>query len=254
MKRSLSAFLICLGLSILAACTSSKASPKIKIYFEYEAQVELISPQGTRVLIDVYSPDSLSSPATSQDILLTTHTDRDHYNKDFQAAFPGQQLFTRVGTIQQSDVSIQSIASVHRPSDTPQPENGSDYIYVIEMGGLRIAHFGDIGQDALTAEQLATLGKIDIAITQFNNPYSDMDANNQKGFNLMDQVHPRLIIPTHDDASTVAIEGEKWATLYSDKAFVSVGSRDLTDKTRVIYLGMLAETYAKITHATKVDW
>lgn len=70
------------------------ASVKIKLYFRSAAQVELFSPEGSRVLIDIATPARLSSQPTSQDILLTTHTHSDHYSYDFQRAFPGQQLFT----------------------------------------------------------------------------------------------------------------------------------------------------------------
>jgi hypothetical protein len=35
------------------------------------------------------------------------------------------------------------------------------------MGGMRFAHFGDLGQDSLSQEQLAALGKVDVAFAQF---------------------------------------------------------------------------------------
>ncbi len=84
------------------------------------------------------------------------------------------------------------------------------------MAGLRVAHFGDIGQKALTPDQLKILGKVDIAITQLANMYSDMTAQNKKGFNLMDQLKPKLIIPTHIlDPSCATIAAEKWAAYNS---------------------------------------
>jgi len=146
---------------------ATPARQAVTIYYADNAQVELISPQGTRVLIDVYKPTALSSPATKNDVLLTTHKHQDHVNASFYTSFPGQQLMTKVGEIKVADVAILGIASAHNAADELKPEGGTNYIYVVDMGGLRIAHFGDIGQEALTAEQLKALGKVDIAITQF---------------------------------------------------------------------------------------
>ncbi len=67
-------------------------------------------------------------------------------------------------------MSIRGIASVRSASDELQSEGGSNHIYIVDMGGLRIAHFGDIGQEQLTQEQLEALGEVDIALTQLVNP------------------------------------------------------------------------------------
>ncbi len=102
------------------------------------------------MLVDIYSPQLLSSPATAQDILLTTHTHPDHVNQEFIASFPGQQLMAQAGQLEQPGLIIQGIASAHNAGDSLKPEGGTNYIYLLETGGLRIAHFGDIGQAALT--------------------------------------------------------------------------------------------------------
>ena len=77
---------------LLVACGTSEAT-SVTLYHEGYAQVELISPQGTRVLIDVADPSALISPATEEDILLTTHGHSDHFDADFADSFPGQQLW-----------------------------------------------------------------------------------------------------------------------------------------------------------------
>ena len=64
------------------------------------------------------------------------------------------------------------------------------------MNGLKMAHMGDIGQTSLTEEQLNVLAGVDIVITQFMNPLSDMDMENKKAFTLLDQLSPRIVIPT----------------------------------------------------------
>lgn len=200
MKRLCKIAIIALMTStLIGACTQMKIVRKkdvITLYHEIYAQVEIISPRGVRVLIDVHDPSLLSKPATKQDILLTTHRHFDH-TSELTDAFPGQTLNVKTGNIEKDDIHIRGIASSHGDVLSFKDEGGSNYIFLIKIGDIRIAHFGDIGQEKLTEEQLKLLGRIDIAITQFANPYADMDIENKKGFNLMAQLNPKIIIPTH---------------------------------------------------------
>jgi hypothetical protein len=66
---------------------------------------------------------------------------------------------------------------------------------------------GDIGQTTLAKEQLEKLGNIDIAFMQFENEYSDMSIKNKKGFKLIEQFNPKIVIPTlYKDESVSAFE------------------------------------------------
>ncbi len=230
------------------------SSAGVTIRYEGNAQVELSANGGARVLIDVYDPAALSAPPTADDILLTTHTHDDHLSRDFQKGFPGRQLFVTEGEIEAPDVAITSIASAHTEDDPLLPKNGTDYIFIIDMGGLRIAHFGDIGQTALTAGQLKALGDVDIAITQFENSFSHMDAIDKKGFTLMQQVEPRLILQTHTSPAAVEYAGTLWPLLYSERPEVTVTAERLPAETSLLLLGDDAAFYAGLVPAEKVAW
>lgn len=215
------------------------------IYDEY-AQFEIIDSLGQRVLVDVFEPEKLSKPVSDVDILLTTHTHWDHYNPDFRAAFPGKQLFVQEGSLMSPGVAIRGLASTHNAGDRFKPEGGTNYIYLIEISGLRIAHFGDIGQKSLTEEQLAVLKTVDIAITQINNPYSEMSAENRKGLDLMVQVQPKLIIPTHLNLDTVKLAVSQWQSFYSDGSKLTICDTDLNeDGTQFLLMGEAVETMVK---------
>jgi len=232
------------------------ASPTSGVTIRYagNAQVELSLNGGDRVLIDVYDPSALSAPPTTDDVLLTTHTHDDHLSPDFRRSFPGRQLFVREGAIKTPDAVITSMAAAHNEGDPPLPKNGTDYIFVIDTGGLRIAHFGDIGQAALTAGQLKALGKVDIAVTQFENSFSHMDAINQKGFRLMEQVKPRLILQTHTSPAAVQYAATLWPVLFSGRTAVTIAVTDLPAETSLLLLGDDAAFYAGLVPAEKVDW
>ena len=242
--------------STLASSTpASAASPAgVAIRYEGNAQVELSANGGARVLIDVFDPGALSAPPTADDVLLTTHTHDDHLSRDFRSSFPGRQLFVTEGEIETPDATIRSIASAHTEDDPLLPKNGADYIFIVDMGGLRIAHFGDIGQTALTAGQLQALGNVDIAITQFDNSFSHMDAINKKGFRLMEQVKPRLILQTHTSVAAVELARTLWPVLYSEQPEVTVTAERLPAETSLLLLGDDAAFYAGLAPAEKVDW
>ena len=193
----------------------------LKIYYEQNAQVELINSGGSRVLIDVHDPKALSTPPTVNDVLLTTHNHGDHRRLDFVKSFPGKQIDVKTGELKFKGITIRGIASAHNEGDDFREKNGTNYIFIVDIAGLRVAHFGDIGQKVLTPEQLKILGKVDIAITQLANHYSDMTAVNKKGFNLMDQIKPKIIIPTHiSEPCCAKIAAEKWIGYNSYKKYL----------------------------------
>jgi L-ascorbate metabolism protein UlaG (beta-lactamase superfamily) len=215
----------------------------VTLIYEGYAQFEIIAPTGQRVLVDVYDPQKLSRPADSADILLTTHTHWDHVNDEFVAAFPGEQIFVREGELQTEAVRILGIASAHNAGDARKPEGGTNYIFRIDIGGLRIVHFGDTGQNAFTETQLDAFGAVDIAISQINNPYSEMDAQNGKGIRLMEQVNPRLVIPTHLNLDTVKLAISRWPPgFYAPDTTLKICADDLGEGTQFLLMGEAVET------------
>ena len=235
------------GKTISAASTPRPAG--VTLTYEGNDQVELATPTGRHVYVDVFDPSLLLKQPTAEDILLTTHLHTDHYYKSFADAFPGQQILASSGKIDLPDVSITGIASSHNSIDALLDKGGSNYIYLIEIGGIRIIHLGDIGQDALTVGQLDALGRVDIAIMQFDNSFSNMNATNLKGFNLMEQVKPRLIIPSaHVSMATMKIAFERWTGYFTESSTVTITPENLPAKTGVLPLGTLAIAYNNIYH------
>ena len=107
---------------------------------------------------------------------------------------------------------------------------------VIEVDGLRIAHMGDIGETALTKEQLKALGKIDIAFMQFENSYSNMSVSNMKGFNIIEQLDPKVIIPTHFGKASQELMVERYGEITNFDNLLEISKDDLPDKTLNVYM------------------
>jgi hypothetical protein len=228
-----------LATSVAATATSAPTSTPgsgVVIYYEESAQVELINPAGRKVLIDVFNPNALSSPPTAQDVLLTTHNHPDHFSAAFVNSFPGQQLDSEEGVIELPDVTIRSLASAHYV--TSKIVDGTNHIFIIDMGGLRIVHLGAIGQATFTQEQLDAMGEVDIVFTPFGNPTSDMTLANMKTFNLLAQINPKLVIPTHSlpDHIEYAL-AHQWPAFFANNG-VTISRSNLPATTTLFVLGL----------------
>ena len=177
---------------------------KIQTVAEYKMNVLynsyiISSVKGENVVVDPFMMPTLDVIDLKPAAIMSTHTHYDHVDGSYTAEYEGTdtKLFSQeVTECKTKDFNIYSIASAHDTDIiTPNPSN---VIIVMEVDGLRIAHFGDCGQTKFTDEQLAKIGKIDIAFMQFDNPsYSSMNFTNKKGFNLLAQINPKIIIPTH---------------------------------------------------------
>jgi Beta-lactamase superfamily domain len=217
----------------------------ILINYHDDAQSEIIAGD-VRILIDIEFPNKISSAKTyNEEILLTTHRHSDHINSEFMKTFKGKQIDFTDGEIKGKNYYIKSIPSYHDENDKVRIGKPTNYLFVIEVAGLRIAHFGDIGISAFTEDELKSIGKIDILISQLSNSYSNMDINNEKGFKLVKQINPKILIPTHANG---AIEKavKLWNGKYSSNDLLEISKDKLPQNTTVVIMGAMKNAYKKM--------
>jgi L-ascorbate metabolism protein UlaG (beta-lactamase superfamily) len=94
------------------------------------------------------------------DLLLVTHEHVDHNATDAIAGAP-PVLRSTAGRLASPIGEVLAVASEHDAA--AGTERGPNTIFVFELSGLRIAHFGDFGQAALRDEQAAVIGTVDLA-------------------------------------------------------------------------------------------
>ncbi len=237
-----------LSIAVLAASMfwpshSASAADGVTIYYEENAQVELIGPEGERVLVDVYRPSLLSAPPTDQDILLTTHKHTDHYSKTLLDEFKGQKLTNEEGEISTKNVTVKGMASAHDANEEILAEGATNYLFIIDIGGLRVVHFGGFAQKAFTPQQLDAMGKVDVAIISLWN--ENVSGPNTHTIELMNQLKPRVIIPAHTDKKTLDVAVPQWKSFAVSEKFVHIPT-GLSDETRLIFIGYMAPTYQKL--------
>jgi L-ascorbate metabolism protein UlaG (beta-lactamase superfamily) len=93
------------------------------------------------------------------DLLLVTHEHRDHNAVEVIGGEPAV-LRSTAGKLESPIGEVLAVASEH--DENAGTERGPNTIFVFELGGLRVAHFGDFGQRELREEQAAAIGAVDL--------------------------------------------------------------------------------------------
>lgn len=135
------------------------------------------------VVFDPYQPGSvpgLTLPPLTADAVVCSHGHRDHGYAE------GVTLSGR-----EPGFALQSIPCFH--DDRHGALRGENRIAVLEAEGLRLAHLGDLGH-ALSSEQLALLGRIDVLLVPVGGFYT---IGPEEAAKLVKILRPRLAIPMH---------------------------------------------------------
>jgi L-ascorbate metabolism protein UlaG (beta-lactamase superfamily) len=97
--------------------------------------------------------------AEGVDLLLVTHEHRDHNAVEAIAGEPAM-VRSLAGTYETPVGTVVGVSAEHDAA--AGSERGHNTIFVFELDGLRVAHFGDFGQAALRPEQKEAIGKVDL--------------------------------------------------------------------------------------------
>jgi L-ascorbate metabolism protein UlaG (beta-lactamase superfamily) len=125
------------------------------------------------------------------DLVLITHEHRDHNGADRIDGDP-VVLRSTAGRLDSPIGEILAVASEH--DDEAGTRAGPNTIFVFELDGIRVAHFGDFGQRALRDEQAAAIGSIDLLFVPIGGGPT-LDA--EQAAAVVERLRPRWIVPMH---------------------------------------------------------
>lgn len=185
-------------LAVLASsCAEVRApAPAPPPALEYIAHAAFVfeSPEGVRIAIDPYNSERWLGYAYPDDVradaVLVTHP---HYDHDASYYFPAATpVFRQPGVFTIGDVRLEGHEGRH--ADPYGREFGQiNTVWVVEAGGVRVAHFGDNGPPDQAL--LDALGRIDVILVP-----SDGQEHILKQAEIAvirDALKPRLTIPMH---------------------------------------------------------
>src|SRR5437763_7346103 len=95
----------------------------------------------------------------SADLVLVTHEHLDHNGVETIGG-PPTVLRATAGLLESPIGEVLAVASEH--DEVAGTQRGPNTIFVFEIDGTRVAHFGDFGQSELRDEQAEAIGAIDM--------------------------------------------------------------------------------------------
>jgi L-ascorbate metabolism protein UlaG (beta-lactamase superfamily) len=125
------------------------------------------------------------------DLVLVTHEHADHNGVD---AIEGDPVVLRstAGRLDSPIGEVLAVASEH--DDAAGTRRGPNTIFVFELDGIRVTHFGDFGQRALRDEQAEAIGAVDLLFVPVGGG-ATIDAAQAAA--VVERLRPRWIVPMH---------------------------------------------------------
>lgn len=125
------------------------------------------------------------------DLVLVTHEHRDHNGVEGIGGNP-TVLRSTAGRLDSPIGEIVAVASEH--DQAAGTERGPNTIFVFELDGVRMAHFGDFGQRQLRDEQAGAIGSVDLLFVPVGGgPTVDAEQARQ----IVDRVGAKWVVPMH---------------------------------------------------------
>jgi L-ascorbate metabolism protein UlaG (beta-lactamase superfamily) len=127
----------------------------------------------------------------SADLVLVTHEHLDHNGTDAISGSP-TVLRSTAGTLESPIGEVVAIAAEHdRAAGT---ERGPDTIFVFELDGTRVAHFGDFGQTDLRDEQAAAIGDVELLMLPVG---GGPTIGAEQAARIAERLGPHWVVPMH---------------------------------------------------------
>jgi L-ascorbate metabolism protein UlaG (beta-lactamase superfamily) len=165
---------------------------------------------GTRIVMDpIPKGIGYELPAGLRaDLVTISHEHADHNNVALVAGKPrvirgltaDRKGWTRVDE-KVKDVAVRTVAVYH--DDKRGALRGLNTVFIFEVGGLRIAHLGDLG-NILNDEQAAAIGMVDVLLIPVGGKFT---IDGRQATRVVEQLRPRLmVVPMHYKTDAVTIK------------------------------------------------
>ena len=125
------------------------------------------------------------------DLLLVTHEHADHNGVEAIGGDPAI-LRSTAGRLQSPIGEVVAVASEH--DEQAGTARGPNTIFVFDLAGIRVCHFGDFGQSALRDEQAQAIGSVDLLILPVG---GGPTIGAQDAAEIVQRLRPRWVLPMH---------------------------------------------------------
>ena len=183
---------------VLSLLSSVAAAETVTLRWFGHAYFVITSPEGVRVILDPFGNIGYAAPGVAADVVTVSHEHGDHNAPDRLAGSPEILRGLKAGgagwnaiSYDLRDVRIAALPVYH--DNVEGRKRGLNSIFVVETGGLRLAHLSDIGH-TLSVATLEALGPIDILLVPVGGKFS-IDGDQAR--EIMAKLQPRITVPIH---------------------------------------------------------
>jgi L-ascorbate metabolism protein UlaG (beta-lactamase superfamily) len=140
--------------------------------------------------------------SAAADLVLVTHEHVDHNGVEAVGGDPAV-LRSTAGRLESPVGEVLAVASEH--DAVAGTERGPNSIFVFELDGIRICHFGDFGQSALRDEQANAIGRVDLLFIPVG---GGPTIGAGPAVEITARLSPRWVVPMHYRTARVSfLEG-----------------------------------------------
>lgn len=150
-------------------------------------------PQGVRVTIvtDPFTGIGIPEPRAEADIVLCSHSHRDHSNIEPVLGKGGEVLEGFVGLRKVKGVPVKGVRTFH--DDVAGSKRGKNSVYTFSLDGIRFCHLGDLGHD-LSPAAVEEIGRVDVLFVPVGGYYT---IEPETATEVCEKLKPKIIIPMH---------------------------------------------------------
>jgi L-ascorbate metabolism protein UlaG (beta-lactamase superfamily) len=124
-------------------------------------------------------------------LVLVTHEHMDHNGVEAVRGSPAV-LRSTAGRLESPVGEVLAVASEH--DQAAGTERGPNTIFVFELDGIRICHFGDFGQRSLRPEQASAIGSVDLLFIPVG---AGPTIGAAEAAEIVEEVGPKWVVPMH---------------------------------------------------------
>ncbi len=216
---------------------------KIRIYWWGHACIEIVY-KSKRLMVDPHDGVSIGvnipKPPTAPDYLLVTHEHYDHNAVEVVASQHTRLLREAEGV---HDLDVFRVRGVRLPHDEFEGRiRGHVVAYVIECGGVKMAHMSDLGRP-LRDEEAREIGSIDVAFIPAGGVYT---LHPRQALEVALTLGSRLVIPIHywypgihlplNPIDELLRYAKKWRVVRLDTNMVEISRDELPDDPTILVL------------------
>lgn len=143
-----------------------------------------------KVAIDPFKDlEGYPNPDVNADVVLVTH---DHFDHNRVEAVKGSPPVVKgFGKKSAKGIEFTGVKTYH--DEEKGSKRGENSVFAFELGGIRLAHCGDLGH-VLNQSQLKELGRVDVLMIPVGGYYT-IDA--RTAWQNVEKIKPKVVIPMH---------------------------------------------------------